>query len=254
MSRVIDLLLTILIACVALLLTLFVPDNSALRAVFGVPFVLFVPGYAITAAAFPNASLRELERLLLSLGLSLAAIIVGSLLLYWMPSGLNTYSWAALLFVITIVASLIALVHRIRHPGDHTSLPRFGFEWKQLLLLTLSVLLLIAALDLARTPLPSQGIEGYTELWMVPVSSDNPNIVRVGIASKELATTRYQIIVQAAGQNIREWSSIQVPPGQTWETTLALDPDSAGKMVQVLLYRGDTPNDVYRRVSFWPSQ
>ncbi len=253
MSRFLDLFLTVLLACVALLLTLWMPDTLVLRAIIGVPFMLFVPGYAITAAAFPHAILGLPERVLLSLGLSLAVTITGSLILYLLPGGLNANSWALLLFAVTLVASLIATVHRVRNPADIPARIKLGFRWYQLLFFGFAALLVVAAFGVARTPLPSQGIQGYTELWMVPAGNDQKNVVRLGINSMEFATVSYKLDVQARGQNIQEWSGIELTPGQKWETTLALPPATAGEMVEAVIYRLDAPKDVYRHVAFWPS-
>jgi hypothetical protein len=253
MSRLVDLFIAVLIACVALLLTLLMPDTLVLRAIIGVPFMLFVPGYAITAAAFPHAILGLPERVVLSLGLSLAVLITGSLILYLMLGGLNANSWAILLFAVTLVASLIATVHRVRNPGDIPARIHLGLRWYQLLFFGFAALLVVAAFDLALTPLPSQGIQGYTELWIVPAGNEQKNVVRLGINSMEFATTSYKLDVQARGQNIQEWSGIELTPGQKWETTMALPPAIAGQMVEAVIYRLDAPKEVYRRVEFWPS-
>src|SRR5437868_10476 len=54
------------------------PAGGFARIVFGAPFVLFAPGYAVTAAAWPNNRGHATERVVLSLGLSFCiAVRVG---------------------------------------------------------------------------------------------------------------------------------------------------------------------------------
>src|SRR5262245_47383574 len=68
-----DLLIGSALAIVAMLLALFAPGSGPARALVGLPLVLFAPGYALVAAAFPSGRLGAIERLLFSLGASLAA-------------------------------------------------------------------------------------------------------------------------------------------------------------------------------------
>lgn len=251
MLRLVDLVLIVIIAIIAGLMATLTPDNVGLRMIIGLPFVLIVPGYAITAAAFPKQDLEKPERLLLSLGLSLATIIIGGLLLY-LTWGLHTGSWVILLLTVTLVASVIAAVRRERGLDKGPTAFRLSIGVGQLFLFGLAALLTIAAIGLARTPLPLQNVQGYTELWMLPANGNIGNVVRLGVTSMETATTTYSLRVQLDGQVIQEWSDIQLTPGQRWETMFDLPPVSSNRMVEALLYRSDRPGDIYRRVTLWP--
>src|SRR5512133_1052183 len=83
-----DLLLT---AALVILTDIFVLvpalSGSFLRTVFGLLLVLFLPGYALTAALLPaKKDLEGIERALLSLGLSIAIAPL-------MGLGMNYTSW-----------------------------------------------------------------------------------------------------------------------------------------------------------------
>src|SRR5699024_11169101 len=89
-----------------------------LRALVALPLVLFAPGYAIVAAAFPASRLGTAERLLFSLGASLAVVALAGLLLHWAALGLRPAAWALVLGNLTLVSSLIALLRRRSQPAS----------------------------------------------------------------------------------------------------------------------------------------
>src|SRR3954466_6745140 len=113
-----DLVICSALAAVAMTLALLVPESGLGRAIVALPLVLFVPGYALVAAAFPSGRLGMIERLLFSLGASLAGGAMTGLLLYWTALGLPPAAWAVALGNLTLVASLIALVRRWRQPAN----------------------------------------------------------------------------------------------------------------------------------------
>src|SRR5215216_7668614 len=112
-----DLIVCSALAAVAMTQALLAPDVGAARALLGLPLVLFAPGYAIVAAAFPSSRLGRIERLLFSLGASLAAAALAGLLLHWTALGLRPAAWAVALGNLTLVACLVALIRRWRQPA-----------------------------------------------------------------------------------------------------------------------------------------
>jgi len=63
---------------------------SALRIVFGSIFVLFIPGYSLVEALYPREEdISPLERLALSIGLSLALVPLIGLILNYTPWGIR---------------------------------------------------------------------------------------------------------------------------------------------------------------------
>jgi uncharacterized membrane protein len=63
---------------------------SALRIVFGSIFVLFIPGYSLVEALYPKEEdISPLERLALSIGLSLALVPLIGLILNYTPWGIR---------------------------------------------------------------------------------------------------------------------------------------------------------------------
>src|SRR6476659_3163176 len=125
-----DLVICSALASMAMTLALLAPEIGVLRALVGLPLVLLVPGYAIVAAAFPAGRLGTIERLLFSLGASLAVGALAGLLLHWTELGLRPAAWAVALGNLTLVSSLLALARRWRQPASASVQPRalLGFR------------------------------------------------------------------------------------------------------------------------------
>src|SRR5918997_6967724 len=104
-----DLYMVLVITVIAVILGLAGVNNVALGVLFGAPLVLFLPGYGLTAA-LENRQLSPPERLLFSVGLSLALTVLAGLVLSWTPWGLQRGSWAVLLGGMRLAATLVALI------------------------------------------------------------------------------------------------------------------------------------------------
>ena len=122
------------------LLAVFLPGvrETPLRVVVGLPFVLFVPGYALIAALFPEngaeavddqdvedeaASLRErgidgIERVALSFGLSIAVVPLIGLVLNFTPWGIRLLPIMVAVSGFTVIATAVAAQRRWELPED----------------------------------------------------------------------------------------------------------------------------------------
>lgn len=117
-ERPYDLLLCIVLALVLILLVAFLPDSLA-RKVLGLIFVLFLPGYAATAALFPeNDQIDGIERVALSFGLSIAIVPLIGLALNFTPWGIRLDPIMASVSGFIIAASLVGWYRRMRLPAD----------------------------------------------------------------------------------------------------------------------------------------
>ena len=89
-----------------------------IRNVFGVIFVLLLPGYAFTKALFPaniskgasEGDLEKIMRIALSLGMSLASVSILGLLLHYSPLGLEMHTIVLGLLAFTSVFATVAVV------------------------------------------------------------------------------------------------------------------------------------------------
>jgi uncharacterized membrane protein len=113
--------LTIAAGAIAAALVFTVPESVYpwiyVRNFLGVIFVLFLPGFAFVKALFPismpikmpTESLESIERIALSLGMSLAIVAIVGLVLYYTPFGLSLPAIVASLLAFTLIFATTAI-------------------------------------------------------------------------------------------------------------------------------------------------
>jgi uncharacterized membrane protein len=110
--------------------------DTPLRVVFGLPFVLFVPGYAFIAALFPEdgsgpsevdgkaqdtperGGIDGIERVALSFGLSIAIVPLIGLALNFTPFGIRLVPIVVSLTCFTVLSTVVAATRRWSLPAD----------------------------------------------------------------------------------------------------------------------------------------
>jgi uncharacterized membrane protein len=95
------------------------------RAALGILIVFFLPGFAATCAVLDARRLSLTDRLLASLGISLAATVCAAVLLAALPIGLTRTSLSVALGAGTVIVSLYALFRARRVPAGPMS-PEIG--------------------------------------------------------------------------------------------------------------------------------
>lgn len=103
--------------------------GGAVRIALGIPFVFFLPGYALTAALFPGRTgsdattsgseggVDSFERLVLGVGLSITTVPIIGLGLNFSPWGVRPAPVVAALSVFTLVATGVAIARRQALPA-----------------------------------------------------------------------------------------------------------------------------------------
>jgi uncharacterized membrane protein len=236
------------LACVALVV---LDQGGVVRIVTGAMLALVLPGYAITALAFPPQALGSTERATLTLGLSLTLCALAGLMLNATPWGLQAITWAGSLGGITLLATGGALWrwwgHRTGPVDGHL---RLSLRPAQGLLFGVSAAIVVAAVVIARTGAIQQAYPGFTQLWLI---KEQPGLVQVGIGNHEARPMAYRLQLEEQGSVVADWPSIELDAGRAW--TGHLDPlqtaSSGGKIV-AKLYRLDAPDTVYRQTVLWP--
>jgi uncharacterized membrane protein len=178
--------------------------ETPLRVVLGLPFVLFVPGYAFIAALFPEAGeapttddesssgsdgtsvtgdrgIDGIERVALSFGLSIAVVPLIGLVLNFTPWGIRLVPIMVAVSGFTIVCGAVAARRRWQLPPEE----RFGVPYREWLtagrselleptsradaalnvLLVASIILAVASVGYA-VAVPKQG-ETFTEFYIL---------------------------------------------------------------------------------------
>jgi uncharacterized membrane protein len=241
-----DLRLIVAAAIVCAALALVIPVEF-LSLLFAAPLAFFLPGYAIAAATLVRNRLPTMQLLPLSLGLSLATLALGSLLLNYL-GGLMAGSWALLLVLVTVVAASVAAVRRPAPQAGVMRLPRPAAA--TLMMALVGLVLAGGAVALAYTPLNAGHTIGYTELWIQPAGDA---AVWVGVGNQQHTRTGYELQVKFGHGATPVSRSLTLDPGEQAVVRLTAPAGTPSGPLQVVgtLFREDTPGVAYRRVDTW---
>jgi uncharacterized membrane protein len=126
-------LITIILALVATLTIFTIPENTNplafIRFFLGSIFVLFLPGYALSRALFQSRvhfknsgqSLKKIERIALSIGMSIALASLAGLILNYTPWGIRLMPVTLSLLAFTLSVATVAVLNEnrsARHEGN----------------------------------------------------------------------------------------------------------------------------------------
>ena len=259
-----DLVLVAILAVCALVVnivgnSLWNMADSPVRVVTGVALALFLPGYAIAQALFPTRRLALSEHLILSIGLSFGASILGGLILNLTPLGMNTQSWAILLSGTTLVACLAGSYARGQLSTEWANYEGMGepptalrLLLRQWPILLSAVALTAAAIVFARSEASNDPVP-IVQLWMLRDESATVPTIRIGVNNANSQSVSYKLRLQLkSGKVLQDWAQITVPPATGWETRLELGAQmTKDEPLEALLYRQDVPDDVFRRTTIW---
>ncbi len=99
-------------------------SDSALRVVVGFPFVMFLPGYLLVSALFPrNDEIDVIERIALSIGLSLCIVVFVGLCLNYTPWGIRLGTILLALSAFILVFTVLSALRRIHVPESERFKP-----------------------------------------------------------------------------------------------------------------------------------
>jgi len=217
------------------------------RVAFALVLVFVFPGYALVSAMFSKTPFRLETYLVFAIALSIAVTVLSGLILHFTPWGLQPITWLLLLSVITLFASAIAIIRRSFAPTfEGVEIP-LSFNWSQVGLLGLAVVVTFAAFTVARNGVFTQVRDGFTQFWILPPTSGTPEIVEIGIRNEEKGNISYRLIVNDSDGVLGEWDSIELLPGEQWDYKLTIQPTD--DQIDAQLYRNDSPDSVYRSVS-----
>lgn len=224
---------------------------EAVRVLAAVPLALFLPGYAVLAAAFGADELALPKRLTLSVAVSLMVLVLAAFFLNIFPFGIRTASWAVLLPLIVIAAARGAALRR-NPPGERTVAPGPPLPRPRpssVAITAVALVLALAAVVLAQKPLPAENATGFSALWMLPADKSEEEVA-VGVVSNEQDPLAYRLEVELGNQS--KTYRVELDPGE--ERAFELDlPSRAGGRTHVVasLYKESAPEKLYRRVTSW---
>lgn len=244
-----DLRLVALMTIICALGSLITP-LGAVRVVFAAPLAIFLPGYALTLAAFGPRSPRPTELVPLGVGISLAMTALSSVVLNFTPGGIRGLPWAVILVVLVLACCRVA-ARRARPQSEQRvaiALPRVTIG--AALALGGCLALSAAALVLAQTTPHADKALGYTELWMVP-RGQTDNVARIGITSQQQYSTAYRLRVRIGGRPAAAEREFSLEPGKSLILGFDHRPSSLAVPIEARLFLRGRPHTVYRSIHGW---
>jgi len=205
----VDIIASILWTVILLFLIVF-NVKGAIRIIFGLPFVIFIPGYLFIFLLFPsNEEIDIIERIALSFGLSIAIVPLVGLILNYTPWGIRLESVATSLSILVFILATFAV---IRWHGLEPS-KRFIISFEinlpenkvdkiltisLIFAIILSLILLIYVITMPRegekfTEFYILGPSGKAEDYPTNISSNETEKVIIGIANHEGKTINYTV-------------------------------------------------------------
>jgi uncharacterized membrane protein len=102
-----------LLASICVVPLVFFPIENTIRIIFGLPFILFIPGYVLVFALFPAKKtyrgIDTLERIVLSFGLSIAVVPLIGLALNYTPWGMRLEPILFSVFFFILIIGLVGI-------------------------------------------------------------------------------------------------------------------------------------------------
>jgi uncharacterized membrane protein len=226
---------------------------EGLRIPAAMPLALLLPGYAVNAAIFARIPLAGPQVLLLSLALSLATLVICSLLLTLTPGGLQEGSWAAALVAVTLGGCYAAAQRRGRPRPGGLPRPVVRIRFADAAFLVGAMAVVGVAAVVAWTPFPANDVVGHTRLWVLPIDERGVVGARVGVGSEEQDTLAYRLELQVGRGRPPSSTRIRLVPGQQRVVRVTLSRASAGaaQPITATLFRLDKPGIEYRQVRSW---
>ena len=249
--------------------------------------VLFLPGYAVVAALFPAVDgITWLQRITLSIGISLGVVPIAGLLSNYTPWGIRIGTVLVILSLVVLGACGVAYVRRQRLPFDRRlslSIEITTPRWKGLsaversLVVALAIIVVIASASLAYSATVSRPPPGFTEFYILNATgmpANYPTNLTVGEKGKVIVvvanhehesinytlefrlTTLREVFNQTSRQNetievanvTLNMTQLQVPDLADRQIPFEFSINQTGKYaLKFLLYVGSETIDSYRR-------
>jgi uncharacterized membrane protein len=263
-----DLWLIGILTILLIVVIAFSPSTTA-RIILGLPFLLFFPGYVLIAALFPKkGSLGGVERVALSLGLSIAVVPLMGLILNYTPWGIRFYPILISLAVFISATLGVAWYRRGKLDPEERFRASFNIRlpfWQgqsmmdKVLSIILTVVIVVAIGTLGYVIATPKVGEKFTEFYILGPEGKAGNYpeelkageegrVILGIVNHEQMRANYKVEVWIDGEKAklriegedRDEINVELEPEQEWEKAVSIVPQKAGEnqKVEFVLYKG----------------
>jgi uncharacterized membrane protein len=284
------------------------PGIAAVEFLFGLPLLLFLPGYGVVSALFPgtreritrsppslssdgDAGIDAVERVGLSLGLSVALVPLVAMALYAADVGLALDALVVGLVLVSGTGLVVGSIRRRRLPAEERFDPSLGAAVERGYGATvgaetrleggvnvvLAASILVAATAFGFALMAPQSTEAGSNLMILTerdgsyVAGGYPDLtsgesaqLTLGVRNEEGERVDYTVVVEThrvdGGEVVdaREVTRLSNPvaAGETWYATHDVSVAGDHERLTYLLYRGDAPADpdidsAYRHAYLW---
>lgn len=263
----------------------FVPvlNESFLRTGLGIFLLLFLPGYALTAAIFPaKKDIEGLERAIISLGLSIAIVPILGLVLNYTSWGIKEIPVLAVISFFTILICAVAYYRRNSLP----EIDAFEISFNSSLLnlksevlekpesktdkaiAVLLILFIVASIGSLAYIIgnPKQG-EPFTEFYVLGKNKTadyypteflkgQEGTLVVGVSNHEYKHMDYTMEIKLENQSLslaENQRQISLGDNETWEEPVTFTPSVEGKdmKLEILLFNETEKTVPYRNLHLW---
>jgi uncharacterized membrane protein len=206
-------------------------DSAIVGVLFGIPFVLFVPGYALVAALFPETDSRSnedeietevaertsnwrarridgFERLVLSFGTSIAVVPLVALVLNFTPFGVRPGPVLFSIGGVTIVFAVVGTIRRRRLPLEERFFVPYrrwlknarsvafgpGARSDRIATIAVALAVMLTLGSVAYTAAVPRGGETFTELYLLTEDEDG-DLVAAGYPTELTPGERERLYV-----------------------------------------------------------
>jgi hypothetical protein len=221
----------------------------ALRVIVTLPLVLILPGYALVTTLFPARGVPAVERLLMTLGASIALAILTGLALGVSPFGIGPTTWPAALVGETFVLVTLAWLRRVAAGATGLRPRASGMPIRGVVMVAISVLIAADAVLGARIAATDSQGAVPVQLWLIP-ASDAHDQGRLGMRSGPDGG-HFVLALTSQGETIHSFS-LDLAPEQTWETIVLFPETIRSQPIVARLYQGTSTTEL-RFVTLQPA-
>jgi uncharacterized membrane protein len=257
-------ILITIVAITLILLPVIAFTTGPLRIALGIMFIIFFPGYTLLSTIFPKQTdLGNVERLALSLGLSIAIVALIGLVLNYTPWGIELYPIYISITIFIAVTSAVCWYRQRKLPEANrlsvtikAGLPNWTGMSKLDKGLSISLAVaIVAALAclgyVVATPKQSKkftefyilSIEGKAENYPSEVALGKPVNMIIGVINNEYEPASYYVVITIDGLENSQVYIDTLAHEEKWEESVSFVPQVAreNSKVEFHLYKnGDT--------------
>jgi uncharacterized membrane protein len=263
----------------------FIPalNESFIRTFLSLPMILFLPGYALIAMFFPDKNgLEGMERIALSVGMSVVVVPLIGLALNFTPWGIKEIPLLVSLSVFIFFMCGVAYIRRTRLPGDRiygvslkgsainlivSFFEKPGSKTESILRIFLVLSFIVLAGTVAYISLVPPEKEPFTEFYILGSGKMAENYKTdyiqgesgtyiIGIKNNEYRTMNYTMEVRLDNKTLplpESLQNIKLNHNSTLEEPLEITPSIEGRNMKLefLLFNETEKNIPYRDLRLW---